>query len=361
MNELAVREIPGIARQPGRGGAVVEAGAHGDDEVGAPARLVRRVRAIAADETQRQRVGHVEAAETVRRSDDGNAKLVRGLGQLRACLRQGHAVADEEHRPLGLQDHFQGRRDLLRRGAAALRAEGRRRRRQFNIVLFLEHVVGNVDIHRARPPRQHRRRRLAQRERQHVDPGRLKAAFDHGPDHVDEIRLIVPVDLLKRAAVELRGRHVGGDGEQRRGVGQCQCQRHDDVRRAGAAGGERRHRLVAHAEIGVRHVTGDLLVARRDQLDPIAGVIKRVEHADVAVAANPEHIGNTASDQVLGDKLGTLHSRHVASCVLVPARRSLMHFCRLAGLRSEESEPRSIANPPCASPRDSRTSAPDRA
>ena len=55
---------------------------------------------------------------------------------------------------------------------------------------------------------------------------------------------------------------------------------------------------------------GHLLVARRDQLDAVARVIERVEHADVAVPADAEHVGDLVLDQVFGDQLGTLHARH---------------------------------------------------
>ena len=123
----------------------------------------------------------------------------------------------------------------------------------------------------------------------------------------------MPVELLERAAVELRGRHVRGDGEERRGIRERDGERHDDVRRAGAAGGERRRRRVAHAKVGVRHVAGDLLVARRDELDAVARVVEAIEHTDVAVPADPEHVRDFVADQVLGDDLGTLHAGHVCT------------------------------------------------
>ena len=56
----------------------------------------------------------------------GMPQLVRELGQLLAGLRQRHAVADEDHRALGLQQHVERGGDLLGRGAAALGAERRR-------------------------------------------------------------------------------------------------------------------------------------------------------------------------------------------------------------------------------------------
>jgi hypothetical protein len=45
-----------------------------------------------------------------------------------------------------------------------------------------------------------------------------------------------------------------------------------------------------YAEIGIRHVRGDLLVARRDELDPVARAVERIQHADIAVPADAEHV-----------------------------------------------------------------------
>src|SRR6266540_1970682 len=54
----------------------------------------------------------------------------------------------------------------------------------------------------------------------------------------------------------------------------------------------------------------DLLVARRDELDLVAHVIKRVEQPDIAVTADAEHVRDLVLDQVLGNQIGTLHPRH---------------------------------------------------
>ena len=209
----------------------------------------------------------------------------------RARLRQRDAVADEQHGRLA--PRIMSSAAATSSGEAPLRCApcARRGRRHLDVVLLLEHVERHVEVHRPRPAGQHRGHRLAQRQRQHVDARRLEAALDHRADDVGEVGLVVPVDLLERAAIELLRRHVGGDRQQGRRIRQRHLQRHHDVAGAGTARGQRRDRLVAHAKIGVRHVGGDLLVARRDQLDAVARVIERIEHADVAVAANAEHVG----------------------------------------------------------------------
>src|SRR3546814_7178977 len=75
--------------------------------------------------------------------------------------------------------------------------------------------------------------------------------------------------FLERRAVELRGRHVGGDREDRRGIGLRHRQGHDEVGRARAGRGQSRGRPVTYAEKAIRHVSRRLLVARRHQLHPI--------------------------------------------------------------------------------------------
>ena len=260
------------------------------------------------------------------------------FGQLSGSFRQRHAMADEDHRLLGLQDMIDAKCDFIRRGAAALGAERRRRLGHLHVVFFLVHIERHVDIHRPRPSRQHGRGRLAQRQRQHVDARRLPAALDHRPDNVGKIRLEVLVDFLERAAVKLRGRDVRGDRQDGRGIGDGASERHHDVAGARPAGGQGRHRLVPHAEVGVRHVAGHLLVARRHHLDAVARAVEGIEHAHIAVAANPEHVGNLAIDQKFGDDIGTLHSRHMFPPVVLPAllrhvvrARSTLETCVFCG------------------------------
>ena len=65
MHQLRRREIPRVARHPRGCRTIVEARADGDDEIGVPAGLVRRVGAVPADEAERERIAHVEAAHAV--------------------------------------------------------------------------------------------------------------------------------------------------------------------------------------------------------------------------------------------------------------------------------------------------------
>jgi hypothetical protein len=67
---------------------------------------------------------------------------------------------------------------------------------------------------------------------------------------------------------------------------------------------------VADAEIGIGHVAGGLLVARRDQGDPVARVVQRIEQPDIAVPADAEHVRHLLVHEELGDQLSALHHRH---------------------------------------------------
>src|SRR5262245_56023045 len=71
---------------------------------------------------------------------------------------------------------------------------------------FLEDVEGDIEHDRPRPPRHHGLPRLTDRERNHGAARGLKHAFAIGAHGRRKVRLIVAVEFLKRAAVELAGR-----------------------------------------------------------------------------------------------------------------------------------------------------------
>ena len=120
-------------------------------------------------------------------------------------------------------------------------------------------------------------------------------------------QLYIQSQPLLLLLIELCCRHIARNGEKGRRIHHRASQRHRHVARTGTAGGERRNRRVAHAEIGVGHMRGNLLVAGRYQLDPVARLVERIEHTDIAVPANSEHIRNLAGDEIFGDEIGALH------------------------------------------------------
>ncbi len=126
-----------------------------------PARFVCGICAVAPDKPERQRIRHVQRTHAVGRWDHRDLQPVRELGKLARGLRQRDTVADEDDGPLRFENEVDARRYFVGRGAAALRIERRRRRRDLDVILFLKNIERHIDIHGAGPARQHGRRRLA--------------------------------------------------------------------------------------------------------------------------------------------------------------------------------------------------------
>src|SRR3546814_9966645 len=80
--------------------------------------------------------------------------------------------------------------------------------------------------------------------------------------------------FLERRAVELRGRHVGGDREDRRGIGLRHRQGHDEVGRARAGRGQSRGRPVTYAEKAIRHVSRRLLVRSEEPTSELQSIMR---------------------------------------------------------------------------------------
>jgi len=65
-----------------------------------------------------------------------------------------------------------------------------------------------------------------------------------------------------------------------------------------------------YAEIRVGHVRCDLLMARRNQCDAVARLIKRIKNANIPVTTESKNVWDFAFDQILDNDIGTLHARH---------------------------------------------------
>src|SRR5947209_1817918 len=147
-----------------------------------------------------------ESGSTMSMQPNPFGEAITGIPSLRASSVSS-ALASDSVTPWPTKSA--GRRAPRIMSSAAVICSGAARRRggrHLDLVLLLEHVERDIEIHRPGPAREHCGRRLTQRERQHVDAGRLEAALHHGANNVDEIGLIMPIDLLEGAAVELLGR-----------------------------------------------------------------------------------------------------------------------------------------------------------
>ena len=249
-----------------------------------------------------------DRAKSARRRGDGDLQPLGELDEILRCAAVAQALADENDRPLGRQQHVDGFDDTLRIGAAArrdIRAPFLRPRR-FLGGGFLENVERHVEHDRTRASGDHGLPGLPHGERHHLAARRLEnmlAARAHGRGKVG---LIMPIELLEGAAVELAGRHIAGDGKERHRIQICVGERDRQIRRARSAGGERRGRPAGDAVIDVGHEARDGLVMHRNGLDVVAPLVQRVDEADIAVAAQAEDVRHLFADQIVDDDLAAV-------------------------------------------------------
>ena len=250
----------------------------------------------------------VERAEAACRSRHRNLQALGELAQFLGRAAIAHALADQHHRPLGGKQHVDRFHHAFGIGAAAARdiaVPGDRVRRLLG-GRFHEDVEGNVQHHRPRTARGHGLPGLPHRERHHLAARRLEHLLAVGAHGGRKVGLIMPVQFLERAAIELAGRHVAGHRHERHGVEKRIAERDRQVRRARPAGGEGRRRPPRNAVVDIGHEAGDALVMHRDGLELVGALIQRVDELDVAVAAEAEHLRHFFLDQIIDDDLGPI-------------------------------------------------------
>src|SRR5262249_32625369 len=140
-------------------------------------------------------------------------------------------------------------------------------------------------------------------ERDHVAARGLKHALAIGAHRGRKIRLVLAIEFLERAAVELGGRHIAGHRQKRNGIQIRVSERDRQIRRARTAGSKGRRRLAADAVVHVRHETGDALVMNGDSLDVVGAFVERVEEADIAVAAQAKDVRHLFAHELVDDHL----------------------------------------------------------
>ena len=305
MNEPSRRDGERVALNPRRRRAVVEPHAERQQHVGLACRAVGLQRAGARDETKRQRMQRVDRADAAHRMRDRDLQLLGERFQLFGGARILHALADNDHRALCRQQHVDSLHHAVGVGAAARRDVGAPLLRLWGLFGggFLEHVERHVEHDRTGAAGHHRFPRLPHHHRHLLAAGRLIHPLAHGAHRGREVGLMLAIQLLERAAAELAGRHVAGDGQERHRIEIGGGERDRQVHRTGAAGCEGRDRLAGHAVVHVGHETADALVVRRDGLDVALALEQRVDELDVAVAAQAEGVGHFLLDQVVDDDL----------------------------------------------------------
>ena len=233
-------------------------------------------------------------AEPARRRRDRNLQAFGEPQQFVAGAAVAHALADDNHRPLGGEQHVDRLDDAFRIGAAAARNIGV----PFFAVAALSSAAASMNTSNGtssttgpgRPVTMvfHAWRTASGTISPRVGWNTLLAIGAHGRG---EVRLIVAVQFLEGAAIELAGRHVAGHRHERHRVEKGVAERDRQIGRAGPARSEGRGRLARDAVIDVGHEAGDALVMHRDGLDVVRALVQRVDELDIAVPAKAEDLG----------------------------------------------------------------------
>ena len=106
MDQLSRWEIPGIPRNPRRGGAIVKACPNRQYQIGKAASLIGGICAIATNKAKGKGVVAINAAHAVWRGDDRDAVMVDELSDLRSGFGKRCAMTDKQHRLPGLLEHL---------------------------------------------------------------------------------------------------------------------------------------------------------------------------------------------------------------------------------------------------------------
>ena len=241
------------------GDAVVDPHPDHHQKVGVLDRAQAPAGAHEAGHVQRQRVLGGEGADAQQRGADGDAGLFGQLQELGLGAAQEHAVADQDHRPLGLGQLAGDQPDCRQVGL-----QGGPVTRHGQLVRVVEDATGLLDVladidqHRPGPAGGGQVEGLADAGSQVFDSGDQVVVLgdrQRAPDHVR---------LLEGVAADDRGVDLARDGDHRHRVHEGRGQAGDQVQGARPAGREDHSWLAGGARVAVGHVCGALLVADQD-------------------------------------------------------------------------------------------------
>ena len=139
----------------------------------------------------------------------------------------------------------------------------------------------------------------------------LRHPLGHWPEHAPV------VDLLEGFALGEIVAHLADEKHERRGVLVRGMNADRRVRRAGAAGDEGDAGLAGQLGIRICHEGRARFVPVNDQLDHLARVVERVEHADVALSGHAERVVDALDQQLVDEDAGAAARGHAG----VGARR----------------------------------------
>ena len=288
------------ARRVGRGehaialaGDLADPRAHGDHQI---RRLHPRDQLGVGREAEIAAIARVARVEQRRAAVAGHDRNVEPLGEAMDRCARGLVparAADQQHRPLGRQQHLAQARHLARAGRGFRR---RRRRAVSDLGLLGQHVLRQSHNHRPRPAGGSGLEGAVDVFRRALGVVEFGGPFSHGAEHLGVVHLLEGlaathglIDLTHeqdhRRGILLRHVHAG------RGVG-----------RARSAGDKTDAGLAGRLAVGLGHHGRPALLAANDHLD--RNIVQRVEHIEIAFARDAEDVGDAVRDQPVDQNLG---------------------------------------------------------
>jgi hypothetical protein len=160
--------------------------------------------------------------------------------------------------------------------------------------LGVEHVTGQVDVHRAGAPAARDRERTAQHVDDEVGPVDADRPLRDRREHA------VGVDLLCGAALGVDCRAAAGQDDQRQAADVGLGHAGEQVRRAGPGGDQADAGLAGQLGVGGGHRRGGLLVADEHVAD-LRRVVERVVDRQHVAARQAEHVAHALGGKHVDD------------------------------------------------------------
>ena len=232
-------------------------------------------------------------------------QLFRKGQQLRGRTAILHALADQNDRPFGIQQHIDGLCHPVRIRPAATgnigvpffrpgRIDGRR---------LFEYVKRDIENYRPRSSGYHGLPGLPDTQRDLFAAGRLEDTLTIGLNGGRKVAAAIAVCFLKRAAIKLTGRHVAGNRQEgnrvEKGIGQTNGQ----IRRTWTAGCKCCSRLAGHTVIHIGHETRHAFVTNRNCLNIVGTLVKCVYETDISMPAEAKSVGHLLADKIIDNHL----------------------------------------------------------
>ncbi len=187
------------------------------------------------------------------------------------------AFADDHERPLGRREQLPQPREIL---VARRRARGPNGRRVRDVRLLGEHVFGQGEHHRPRPPREREGEGALHVLGHAIGAIHVPRSLRDATEHARVVELLPGLAALEGAG------NVADEQDQRRRVLPGGVHADGRLRRARATRDEADPGAAGELAVRLRRVRGSLLVAAGDE--PDRRVVERVEHGQEALARQAE-------------------------------------------------------------------------